>query len=284
MDIAKLITDRIVEELEQGCIPWVKPWDESVSSAYNPISGTTYRGMNQLWLSMHGMGRSSAWLTFKQASDAGLSVKKGSKGVPIIFWKPLPITKKDSQGNDIESVLPMLKHYFVFNADDIEGATFTRKSGSLEGSIDSRVQAIVDRLQLVGGVNNADSAFYQGSKDAIGMPVLSSFRSLEDYHATLLHECVHATGHATRLDRKLANRFGSEAYAFEELIAELGAAMLCMHCGIDGKLQHASYIESWLKVLKGDKTAIIKASSKAQASLDFLTDTKVAEENLPLAA
>jgi antirestriction protein ArdC len=283
MDIAQTITDRIIAELEQGTAPWVKPWHEDCES-YNPVSGTVYRGMNQLWLSMMGLGRSNAWLTFKQASDAGLSVKKGSKGVPIIFWKQLSINKKDDAGNDVNATIPMLKHYFVFNADDIEGATFSKGSGKLQGSIDSRVQAVVDRLALDGGVQKASSAFYQASKDCIGMPELSSFRSLADYHATLLHECVHATGAKSRLDRQLMNRFGSEAYAFEELIAELGAAMLCMKTGVDGQLQHASYIDSWLKVLKQDKNAIIKAASKAQAAMDYLIDTKVAEEQMPLAA
>jgi antirestriction protein ArdC len=278
MDIAQTITDRIIAELEKGTAPWVKPWHES-AEAYNPISGTVYRGVNQLWLGMFGTGRSNAWLTFKQASDAGLNVRKGSKGVPIIFWKQLSITKKDANGADVDSTIPMLKHYFVFNADDVEGATFSKGSGRLQGSIDSRVQAVVDRLALDGGVQKASSAFYQASKDCIGMPELSNFRSLADYQATLLHECVHATGAKTRLDRKLANRFGSEAYAFEELIAELGAAMLCMKTGVDGQLQHASYIESWLKVLKQDKNAIIKAASKAQAAMDYLT-VAVQEEEL----
>lgn len=281
MDIAQIITDRIITELEQGTAPWVKPWHES-AEAYNPISGTVYRGVNQLWLGMFGTGRSNAWLTFKQASDAGLSVKKGSKGVPIVFWKPLSVTRKDSNGDEVQATLPLLKHYFVFNADDVEGATFSKQGGTLEGSIDSRVQSVIDRLQLAEGVQVASAAYYQSSRDLIGMPALSSFRSLADYHATLLHEAVHATGHQSRLDRKLANKFGSEAYAFEELIAELGAAMLCMKCGIDGQLQHASYIDSWLKVLKQDKNAIIKAASKAQAAMDYLVAEQA--EEMPLAA
>lgn len=281
MDIAQTITDRIIAELEQGVAPWVKPWHES-AEAYNPISGTVYRGVNQLWLGMFGTGRSNAWLTFKQASDAGLSVKKGSKGVPIVFWKPLSVTRKDSNGDEVQATLPLLKHYFVFNADDVEGATFSKQGGTLEGSIDSRVQSVIDRLQLANGVQVSSAAYYQATKDLIGMPALSSFRSLADYHATLLHEAVHATGHQSRLDRKLANKFGSEAYAFEELIAELGAAMLCMKTGVDGQLQHSSYIESWLKVLKQDKNAIIKAASKAQAAMDYLVAEQAIE--MPLAA
>ena len=278
MDIAQTITDRIIAELESGTAPWVKPWHES-SEAYNPITGTIYRGMNQIWLGMLGTGRSNAWLTFKNLKDAGLWLRKDSKGVPIVFYKPLPVSRKNAKGEDVQGVIPMLKHHYVFNADDIEGAAFSKQGGTLEGTIDSRVQSVVDRLQLANGVQAASSAFYQSSKDLIGMPDLSSFRSLADYHATLLHESVHATGHQSRLDRKLANKFGSEAYAFEELIAELGAAMLCMKTGVDGQLQHASYIESWLRVLRQDKTAIIKAASKAQSAMDYLT-VAVQEEEL----
>jgi antirestriction protein ArdC len=278
IDIAQVITDKIISELEQGVAPWVKPWHES-AEAYNPITGTIYRGMNQIWLGMLGAGRSNAWLTFKNIRDAGLWLKKDSKGIPIVFYKPLPVSRKNAKGEDVQGVIPMLKHHYVFNADDVEGATFSKQGGTLEGSIDSRVQSVIDRLQLANGVQTASAAYYQATKDLIGMPALSSFRSLADYHATLLHEAVHATGHASRLDRKLANKFGSEAYAFEELVAELGAAMLCMKCGIDGQLQHASYIESWLKVLKQDKNAIIKAASKAQAAMDHLT-VAVQEEEL----
>ena len=278
MDIAKTITDTIIQELEKGTAPWVKPWSEACE-AYNPITGTIYRGMNQIWLGMAGLGRSNAWLTFKQCALAQLRVRKGSKGVPIVFWKPLELTKKNNEGEDALKVVPMLRHYFVFNADDVEGASFQRQSGTLSGSVDQAVTDVVARLGLAGGVQQASSAYYQATRDLIGIPDIASFRSVSDYAATLLHEAVHATGHASRLDRKLANRFGSEAYAFEELIAELGAAMLCMKTGIDGKLQHASYIESWLKVLKQDKTAIIKAASKAQAAMDYLT-AAVQEEEL----
>jgi len=279
MDIAKTITDTIIAELEKGTAPWVKPWSEACE-AYNPITGTIYRGMNQIWLGMAGLGRSNAWLTFKQCAQAQLRVRKGSKGVPIVFWKPLELTKKNNEGEDTLSVVPMLRHYFVFNADDVEGASFSRQSGTLSGSVDQAVTDVVARLGLAGGVQQASSAYYQATRDLIGIPDLASFRSVSDYAATLLHEAVHATGHTSRLDRPLRNRYGTEAYAFEELVAELGAAMLCMKCGIDGQLQHSSYIAGWLKVLRDDKTAIIKAASLAQKALDFLTEQQATEELL----
>lgn len=277
MDIAKLITDRIIAELEAGTAPWVKPWSEACE-AYNPLSGTVYRGINQFWLGMHGLGRSNAWMTFKQAASAKLRIKAGSKGVPVVFWKTLEVERTRSNGEAETATVPMLRSYYVFNGDDIEGASFHRDRAALTGTLDSRVNEVVERLCLAGGVQLASGAFYNGSRDCIGMPAFGDFRSESDYSATLLHECTHATGHASRLDRKLSNRFGSEAYAYEELIAELGAAMLCMRTGVDGKLQHASYIASWLQVLRGDKTAIVKAASAAQKACDYLTVTQSAEE------
>jgi antirestriction protein ArdC len=277
MDIAKVITDKIISELEKGVAPWVKPWAEDCE-AHNPVSKTIYRGINQLWLGMAGMGRSSGWMTFKQAADAGYRIRKGCHGVPIVFWKTIEIR---GQGED-EKTVPILRSYYVFNVDDVEGYVAPAKNSTAPESCDPFVDAVVARLSLEGGVQRASNAFYQATKDAIGIPSVLDFKSPSDYAATILHECVHATGHAQRLDRRLANRFGSEAYAFEELIAELGAAMLCMHGGIDGKLQHASYIGSWLRVLRGDKTAIIKAASKAQAALDYLTHSKISE--MPIAA
>jgi antirestriction protein ArdC len=143
--------------------------------------------------------------------------------------------------------------------------------------------ALVDRLGLENGLTHGgDSAFYSPARDFISMPPMAAFNSANGYHATLLHESVHATGHKSRLDRDFSKRFGSESYAFEELVAELGSAMLCAHLGIDGQMQenHVAYIANWLTVLKNDKKAILTASAKAQQALDFLTKAKQVEEAL----
>jgi antirestriction protein ArdC len=131
---------------------------------------------------------------------------------------------------------------------------------------------IVDKLALSGGLTHAgDRAYYRPSTDAIVMPPMAAFNGASEYHATLLHESVHATGHKSRLDRLTPARFGSDDYAYEELVAELGAAMLCCKLGIDGDLRHAGYLDSWLKALRNDKKFILSASAKAQAAMDYLT-------------
>jgi antirestriction protein ArdC len=139
----------------------------------------------------------------------------------------------------------------------------------------------VKRLELAGDLSHGgDSAYYRPSTDQIVMPPMAAFNSPENYHATLLHESVHATGHEKRLKRLTPTRFGSSEYAYEELVAELGAAMLCAYCGVNGDLRHSGYIDSWLKALKNDKQFILSAAGKAQAAMDYLTKTAQAEEAL----
>jgi antirestriction protein ArdC len=294
MDIAQVITDRIIEELEKGAAPWVKPWRDvkgrpAHGQPYNPASGTVYRGVNWAYLSLMGEGRSNLWLTFKQAQDLGGTVKKGAKGVPIVFWKPLQV--KDKVTGEA-GVVPMLKHYFVFNAQDCEEISLPAPKNPLpEITWDAcdKAEELAGRLELAGGLHHGgNSAFFRPSTDAIHLPEKAQFASRENYYATLLHESVHATGHDSRLKRLTPARFGSENYAYEELVAELGAAMLCAYCGLDGDLRHADYIGSWLKALKDDKKFIISAAGKAQAAMDFLVKGKVEQaetvEEMPLAA
>ena len=293
MDIAQVITDRIIAELEQGSTPWVKPWKDvkgrpAAGQPYNPASGTIYRGVNWAFLSLLQGERSNLWLTFKQAQALGGNVKAGAKGVPIVFWKPLAVKDK---ATDSVTHVPMLKHYFVFNAQDCEDLTLPAPRDPLPDVTwepCDKAQELTDSLGLAGGLSHGgNSAFFRPSTDAIVMPEKAQFSSRESYYATLLHESIHATGHESRLNREKGKRFGDHAYAYEELIAELGAAMLCAHCGLDGDLRHADYIGSWLKALKDDKKFIISAAGKAQAGMDWLINGgKKAEssEELPLAA
>jgi len=294
LDIAQTITDRIIAELEKGSTPWVKPWKNLRSTPghgmpFNPVSGTVYRGINHFWLSMmQGSYETPYWLTFKQAQGLGASVKAGSKGLPVVYWSINKKESKDGNGEAVTNAYAFIKHYYVFNVEQIDDLVIPAMPEEPKPDFDANpaVMAIVDKLGLENGLTHGgDSAFYSPGRDQISMPAMAAFNDADGYHATLLHESVHATGHKSRLDRDFskAKRFGDESYAFEELVAELGAAMLCAHVGINGQgldNQHVAYIGNWLKVLKNDKKAILTAAAKAQQALDYFTMAKQVEEAL----
>jgi len=295
LDIAQTITDRIISELEKGATPWVKPWKRlkgmpGAGMPYNPLSGTVFRGINHFWLSMmQGAYSTPYWVTLKQANKANARIKKDEKGTPIVFWNVHRKESKGINGETVTSAYAFIKHFYVYNIDQCEGLVIPKAPETPTEDCDANpaVMALVDRLDLKGGLIHAgDSAFFAPSRDCITMPPMAAFNSAANYHATLLHECVHATGHDSRLKRLTPARFGSEEYAYEELVAELGAAMLCAHAGIDGDLRHAAYIESWLKALRNDKKFILSAAGKAQNAMDWLTGAKVSktEETEALAA
>ena len=284
IDIAQLITDRIISELEKGATPWVKPWRTlkgmpGEGMPYNPASGTVYRGVNHFWLGMQPYALPH-YVTFKQAQMLGGTVKADQKGTPVVYWNVHRKETIGDKGEAVTSAYAFIKHYYVFNVEQCEGLNLPDMPEPPQVDWNSCAAAddIVSRLNLSGGLTHAgDSAYFRPSTDAIVIPAMAAFDSKENYYATLLHESVHASGHESRLKRITPARFGSEEYAFEELVAELGAAMLCAHCGIDGDLRHAGYIESWLKALRNDKKFILSASAKAQQAMDYLTNTNVNE-------
>jgi len=279
-DIAKVITDSIIEQLENGVAPWVKPWSSNPDEAapHNPSTGTYYRGINFIWLSLlqsgGAYGTSSKWMTYKQAEKIGAQVtsRAKGKGVQVVFYKPLAV--QDQLDADKVRYIPMVKSYTVFNTDFIDGLpaddvpvdTVANEFQSLEDceAFISETKAVIK--------HGGDRAFYTPTLDYIQLPGKTDFKSSADYYATALHELAHWTGHTSRVNRDFSKskRFGDNAYAFEELVAELSAAMLCAHLKIDGQLQHASYIGSWLKVMKADSKAILKASAEAQKAVDYL--------------
>jgi len=292
-DIAATITQSIISQLEQGTAPWIKPWASSVdtSAPHNPATGTHYRGINFLWLSLiqtsGEFGTASTWMTYKQAEKIGAQVSNRAKGkgVQVVFYKPFEITGalNPETGSHDKKVIPMLKTYTVFNTDFIDGLPVNE----IEPVEKPEFQSIEDCEQFIASIgadirHGGNRAFYTSKDDYIQLPEKANFHSNADYYATALHELSHWTGSESRLNRQFGKKFGDNAYAFEELVAELGAAMLCAHNKIDGQLQHASYIESWLKVLKADSRAILKASAEAQKILDYLV--KVDEVELAEAA
>lgn len=283
-DLYQEITDRIVTELEQGVIPWQKPWS-GVQGAISHTTGKRYSLLNQMLLGC----RSGEFITFKEAQREGGHIKKGEKASMIVFWKFLDAAKRDDDGNIVygadgkpvmESV-PFLRYYNVFHIDQCEGIQprFTEEPTPGEHLTPDAAadQIVIDYVQRPGvkmTIQHSDRAFYSPSSDSVTVPELAQYNSVSEYYSTLFHELTHSTGHASRLNRlsKEAN-FGSEAYSKEELIAELGAAFLVNHTGLEtfGNFRNsAGYIQSWLKVLKDDKRLIVSAAGKADKAVTLI--------------
>jgi antirestriction protein ArdC len=263
------VTDKIIAELESGNIPsWVKNWSGGAGSDCNVISKKIYSGINTIILGMSGF-KSPYWGTYKQWVSIGAQVSKGSKGTHIIFYSPVEKGSKITEAGEIKNYSYILKSYTVFNADQVSGfeapALPVQRVFNDISSIEALTVKSGAKLQFGG-----DRAYYSPSQDYIAMPHKTQFNSEASYYATLLHELAHWSGHKSRLDRDLSGRFGNEAYAAEELIAELSAAFLCARYSITGELRHSSYIASWLRVLKNDNKAIFKAAALAQKSADYL--------------
>lgn len=270
MDIYESVTNKIIQALEAGNAPWLKPWTGKAGNGFEPYNGATgrpYNGINLLILGCAAYA-DNAWLTYKQAQALGGNVRKGEKGTQVIFWQ-FNKMRDDETGKD--KVIPFAKAYIVFNAEQCEGieqAKLKRPAPIVAG------ETVINDIAAKHGVNLAhggDKACFIPSKDKVLMPSASDFKSMAHYQSTLAHELTHWTGHETRLKRDFSGRFGSEAYAFEELVAEIGSAFVCAQTGIalEG-LQHADYLASWLKVLKGDKRAIFTAASKAKQAASYL--------------
>lgn len=266
------VTRSIIVELEQGAAPWVKPWKGGNRVGIMPANAATgrcYSGINIpiLWHAADVCGYpTNAWLTFKQALEKGACVRKGEKGTQVVFTKRLSVKKDDDA--DEERQISMLRAFTVFNVAQVDGFDAPDSPAAPAppaGAADAFATATGADIR-----HGGDKACFVPFMDFIVLPEPESFESMEHYHATKLHELVHWSGHKSRLDRDLSHRFGTKAYAAEELVAELGAAFLCAHLGVQGQLRHAGYIESWLSLLKEDDRAIFTAASKASQAADYL--------------
>ncbi|MEJ1355723.1 MAG: zincin-like metallopeptidase domain-containing protein [Candidatus Sedimenticola sp. (ex Thyasira tokunagai)] len=267
------VTARIIEELENGTVPWVKPWNSASASGlpFNFSSGKHYNGINipLLWMEQNRQGYlSDSWMTFKQAKEKGGCVRKGEHGTRIIFWRFLE--KRDAETDEAYQV-PMARIYTVFNLDQIDGIARPDEAKPLPTVISTNATA--DQFICNTGAEiryGGDRAYCSRQTGHVQLPYIDAFLDTHHFYATALHELTHWSGHKGRLDRSFGKRFGDQAYAAEELVAEMGSAFLCAQVGVKGQLQHASYIENWIKLLKKDDRAIITAASKAQKAADFL--------------
>ena len=270
-NIRQEVTDRIVAALKEGTVPWVKPWT-GIPGDGVPVNATTnraYRGVNVFLLYLTQMAKgyeTSQWLTFRQAKKIGASVRKGERGTTVVFWKLL---KKD-EGTDEERVIPLLRHFTVFNRDQCDG--MPELEGEAPRTEFERHAAAEAMIEATGADirHGGDRAFYNRSDDKIQLPKRERFHNTESYYSAAFHELVHRTGAPSRLNREKGGRFGDTKYAFEELIAEMGAAFLCAENEISGELQHPAYIESWIEVLENDNNALFGAASKARKAADLI--------------
>ncbi len=269
----QVITDRILTLLEQGTVPWHQPWDSVTGLPRNLFSQRPYRGMN-VWL-LTAMGYTSpCWATFNQVKTAGGSVRKGERGVPVVFWKIY--TKEDPESGD-EDKRFVLRYFTVFNAAQLEGVAIPeiRVTPSSFTPIERCVQLVGSMPNRPTIIEGHQRAFYKSATDTLHMPSPPCFHSPEAYYATLYHELVHAAGHPSRLNRKTLTDlclFGDPMYAKEELVAEMGAAYLCGVCGIANVTldNSAAYLASWMQVLRDEPTMLVQAAAQAQKAADYL--------------
>jgi len=270
IDAYQVITDKIIAALEAGTRPWEKSW---ATTGGLPLrhNGVPYQGINVWLLGMSPANVGRHWFTYKQAEALGAQVCKGEKGSQIIFFKPLKIKDKESGE---EKKIPLIKIYNVFNQSQIDGLPAKFDAPVVEQNAEERDAAAQAFFDAVGFAtkHGGDLAFYIPSQDYVQMPKFETFESGEAYYATLAHEYVHMTGHESRLDRNLKNSNGTRDYAKEELIAEMGAAFVMGGLGLSAEPRedHASYLASWLEVLKADNKAIVRAGSAAQKAADFI--------------
>jgi antirestriction protein ArdC len=269
----QVITNRILALLEQGSVPWLTPWDSAMGLPRNLFSQRSYRGIN-VWL-LTAMGLPSPfWATFHQVKAAGGSVRKGQRGVPVVFWKVYDHEDTDTGTPEKRFVL---RQYTVFNAVQLDGMAIpeitilAHRFTPIERCA-HLVNAMPHRPTILHGHQRA---FYTPATDTLHLPHPTCFQSPEAYYATVWHELVHSTGHRSRLNRPTLTDlclFGDPTYAKEELVAECGAAYLCGVCGIANATlaTSAAYLQSWMQVLRHDPTILVHAAAQAQRAADYI--------------
>ena len=283
LDVYQIVTDRIINMLEQGTIPWHRPWTGAGRWAVKRTTGNPYSLLNQLLLNKPG-----EYLTFNQCKNEGGKIKKGAKSKVVVFWKMFEKprlnaeghTVTDAEGHTVCDLIPYLQYYNVFHIDDCEGLepkSYTNETHDFNPIEDAEsVIASYVKRSGVGFIHeNQGRAYYSPVADQVVLPEKESFVGEAGYYATAFHELTHSTGHSTRLNRftTASAVFGGISYSKEELVAELGSASLLHMLGIetdDTVQNNAAYIQNWIQALKNDKRMIVSAASKAQKAVDLI--------------
>lgn len=275
------VTDKIIAQMEQGVIPWRKGW-KAVSGSYNAKSKRYYSFINQMIL----WTKPGAYASFKQWNDLGCKIKKGAKAEFIMEWfsKEITYTKTDAEGNEEEVKYKKWfpKMYPVFHSSQVDGWTEPEPADIKAADPIKEAEEVIEAYKSFSGIKaiytekESDKAFYSPISDYIQVPKKEQFDDIAEYYSTLFHEMTHSTGHSSRLDRgldKMPAAFGTETYSKEELVAELGSAMIMAKLEIDTPetfMNSAAYLEGWLKALKDDKTLLVSAASYAEAATRYI--------------
>lgn len=273
VDIYQMVTDRIIEKLEQGIVPWRKPWTRTRSGAFNRINKRPYSLLNQMILKNSG-----EYATFNQWKQLGGKVRKGEKAEMIVFWKLCAKENPQEDGTTKIDTFPVLRYYNVFHISQIDGVdAMEPEQLPVTNPIDAGDTIISEYISRSGiryMEQESDKAYYSPSTDAVVVPLKEQFPKISEFYSTAFHELVHSTGHHSRLNRLTQTAaFGDESYSKEELIAEIGSANLMCQAQIetsDSFNNNVAYIQSWLSKLRNDKQLIISAASRAEKAVKLI--------------
>lgn len=272
-DYRKALTERIIEQLDAGTASWTKPWDPTIApsgSPYNATSARSYKGGNRLWLACQGYA-DPRWCTYKQAQEQGWQVNKGERASVVEYWQ----WEKETQDENGQTVTQKLDVPRVFYAHVFNAAQMQNVPERLPRVVLWPGDLLAERLLKQSAArilhDQQDAAFYSPSKDQIHLPPKAAFTEAGRYYATALHELGHWSGHPDRLNRDLANRFGTADYAREELRAEMASYFVCSDLGIaHDPGQHASYVGSWIDALRKDHNELFRAAKEAEQISDYV--------------
>lgn len=288
LDVKSQVAATIIKAMEEGVAPWQKPWGVNSLSPINPTTNNAYKGVNRILLGLSGRS-SNQWVTYQQAAEKGWQVRKGEKGTMIV--KVVEVNHNASKGQDREGEIDQerkafaLKRYVVFNAEQIEGIPPSPQESEKPFVDVPKANAVIEAMQEKGGllmIYGGDRAFYSPKLDEVRMPPKRAFKTEYDFFSTAFHELSHSTLHEKRLNRTnaLGQKWGDEAYSMEELRAEISAAILASETGVNAHLskeavrfhneQHASYLQSWVRVIKNNPMAIFSAAKDAEAMASYI--------------
>lgn len=277
INVYEMVTNRIIEQLENNIIPWEKPWSGTIDGAFNRVSKKPYSILNQMLLKYDG-----EYASFKQWKDLGGHIRKGEHSEIIVFWKMYPIKEKQDDGTEIIKTIPLLKYINVFHISQVDGVEPLKQKVTHDIEPIDKAEKILNdywnRENITIEHVKGDKAFYSPMFDKIQLPLFEQFKNSEEYYSTATHESIHSTMKTSRCNRQEDRKgkvvsFGSEEYSKEELVAEIGSAQLMNIIGIETTKSFrnsTAYIQSWLKVLRNDNKFIVSASSKAEKAVNYI--------------